>query len=104
MMNFLSEKIITAFMPCCCLYTSRNHTDCFTGIWNFPYNFSCCCIDLKQFDLSAIFLIFCKVKGANIEASPAAFENTIVVGTRGIGLKSNILGAKGKRIYGIRVK
>ncbi len=42
--------------------------------------------------------------GANIEASPAAFENTIVVGTRGVGLKSNILGAKGKRIYGIRVK
>lgn len=42
--------------------------------------------------------------GANIEASPAAFENTIVVGTRGVGLKSSILGAKGKRIYGIKVK
>lgn len=42
--------------------------------------------------------------GANIEASPAAFENTIVVGTRGVGLKSNILGAKGKRIYGVLVK
>lgn len=42
--------------------------------------------------------------GANIEASPAAFENTIVVGTRGVGLKQNLLGAKGKRIYGIRVK
>lgn len=42
--------------------------------------------------------------GANIEASPAAFENQIVVGTRGIGLKANLLGAKGKRIYGITVE
>lgn len=44
--------------------------------------------------------------GANIEASPAAFENTIVVGTRGVGTltKANLLGAKGKRIYGIKVE
>ena len=42
--------------------------------------------------------------GANIEATPAAFENTIVVGTRGVGTVSSLLGAEGKRIYGIRMK
>lgn len=42
--------------------------------------------------------------GANIEATPAAFENTIVVGTRGVGTKASLLGAKGKQIYGIKVK
>lgn len=42
--------------------------------------------------------------GANIEATPSAFENTIVVGTRGVGTKAELLGAKGKQIYGITVK
>ena len=42
--------------------------------------------------------------GANIEATPAAFENTIVVGTRGVGTKASLLGAKGKQIYGVKVK
>lgn len=42
--------------------------------------------------------------GANIEATPSAFENTIVVGTRGVGKKAELLGAKGKQIYAITVE
>lgn len=44
------------------------------------------------------------LSGANIESTPAAFNNMIVIGTKGVSKKAALFGAKGQRIYGIKVE